>query len=258
MTRHRVLLIVTGVILALLLFLVVEVLIIKYSGGNVSAPDIPRAPQMLGSGPELTYVVMGDSTSIGQGANYSQSYAVASAQHLAQTHSVKFANVGLSGAKAKDVLDTQLTQAIRYKPDIVLVAVGANDARHLTSGKVIRQSVQQIIDGLQKANCKVRIVVTGSPAMDSTPRFSLWPAKQLMGLRTRQVNAVFESLAKSNNLTFAPVAAKTRTAFLADPTLFAADEFHPNARGYTLWKPVINDALDRALQSPTPENCPKP
>ena len=254
--KHRILLILALVIVAIVLFLVAEVLIIKYRGGNVPAPNIPRGPQTLGSGPPLTYVVMGDSTSVGQGAHYSQSYAVASAQHLAKTHRVTFVNIGISGATTKDVLDTQLSQAVKYKPDVVLLAVGANDARHLVSGKVIRQSVQQTIDGLKQANCAVRIVVTGSPAMDATPRFSLWPAKQLMGLRTHQVNTVFAALIKKNNLTLAPIALKTRAAFLADPTLFAADEFHPNARGYALWKPVINNALDEALSAPAPE-CPK-
>jgi lysophospholipase L1-like esterase len=255
--KHRVLLVFIAVILVFLLFVLVEVLIIKYNGSSVPAPDIPRAPQTLGSGPELVYVVMGDSTSIGQGTDYSQSYAVAGAQHLAQTHGVKFVNVGVSGAVAKDVLDNQLSQAAKYKPDVVLLAVGANDATHFTGGKSIQTSVRQIIDGLRKANCQVRIVVTGSPAMDSVPRFP-WPAKQLMGLRTRQVNTVFAGLIKQNNLAFAPIAAKTRAAFLADPTLFAADKFHPNARGYALWKPVINGALDSALKTPAPGNCPKP
>jgi lysophospholipase L1-like esterase len=255
--KHRILLIVAAVILAFLLFILIEALVIKYRGSPVAAPDIPRASQTLGSGPDLTYVVIGDSTSIGQGTDYSQSYAVAGARHLAQTHRVKFVNVGVSGAVAKDVLDNQLSQAAKYKPDVVLLAVGANDATHFTGGKVIRESVQQTIDGLRKANCRVRIVVTGSPAMDSVPRFP-WPAKQLMGLRTRQVNTVFAGLIKQNNLAFAPIAAKTRAAFLADPTLFAADEFHPNARGYALWKPVINSALDGALETPPPKNCPKP
>jgi lysophospholipase L1-like esterase len=252
--KHRILLVIAAVILAFLLFALIEVLVIKYRGSPVAAPDIPRASQTFGSGPALTYVVMGDSTSIGQGTDYNQSYAEASARHLAQTHSVKFVNVGVSGAVAKDVLDNQLSQAIKYRPDIVLLAVGANDATHFTGGKSLRQSVQQIINQLREANCEARIVVTGSPAMDSVPRFP-WPARQLMGLRTRQVNAVFTGLINQNKLVFAPIALKTRAAFLADPTLFAADEFHPNARGYDLWKPVINDALDSALAAPAPGNC---
>jgi lysophospholipase L1-like esterase len=252
----RILVIAAVIVAIVILLLLVEILTIKYNGSVVSAPNIPRTPQTLGTGPELTYVVMGDSTSIGQGADYSESYAVASAQYLAKTHRVTFVNVGISGAKAKDVAMIQLPKAVKYKPNVVLLAVGANDARHFVSGKVIRDSVQQTIDGLRKANCEVRIEVTGSPAMDSTPRFSLWPVKQLMGLRTRQVNTVFAGLIKQNNLTFAPIATQTRAAFLADPTLYAADKFHPDARGYMLWKPVINTALDKALHAPAPE-CPQ-
>jgi lysophospholipase L1-like esterase len=254
--KLRIMLILTAVVLAFLFFVLAEFLIIKYNGSPVSAPEIPREPKLLGSGPALTYVVMGDSTSIGQGTDYSHSYALASAEHLAVNYRVKFINVGISGATAKSVLNIQLPQAVKYKPDVVLLAVGANDATHFTSGKSIQTSLQHIIDGLKQANCKVRIVVTGSPAMDSVSRFP-WPAKQLMGLRTKQVNAAFAPVIKQNDLTFAPIAAKTRAAFLADPTLFAADKFHPDARGYDLWKPVINQALDQALKAPSAEDCPK-
>jgi acyl-CoA thioesterase I len=253
-TKQRVLLIIVAVIVAIVLFLLVELLIIKYNGIDVLAPNIPRAPQTLGSGPPLTYVVMGDSTSIGQGTTYDHSYALASAQHLAQTHAVTFVNVGISGATAKSVLDIQLSKAVKYKPDVVLLAVGANDTTHFTSGKSIQSSLQQIIDGLKQVNCKVRIVVTGSPAVDSTARFP-WPARQLMELRTHQVNKAFAPVISHNHLTLAPIAMKTRAAFLADPTLLAQDKFHPNARGYAFWIPVVNEALDQSLSAPP--DCPK-
>ncbi|HZL07854.1 MAG TPA: SGNH/GDSL hydrolase family protein [Candidatus Dormibacteraeota bacterium] len=255
--KLRIMLILMAVVLALVFFVLAEFLIVKYNGSPVSAPEIPRGPKVLGSGPALTYVVMGDSTSIGQGTNYDHSYALASAEQLAANHKVKFVNVGISGATAKSVLDIQLPQAIKYKPDIVLLAVGANDATHFTSGNSIQMSLQQIIDGLKQANCDVRIVVTGSPAMDSVTRFP-WPLKQLMGLRTKQVNAAFSPIIKRNNLTLAPIAIRTRAAFLADPTLLAADKFHPDARGYALWIPVVNQALDQALKAPAPADCPKP
>ncbi len=248
MHRHRILTILTLVLLALVLFVVAELLIIKYNGSDVPTPNIPRGEQVFGSGPALRYVVMGDSTSIGQGADYSQSYAYGSAQHLSQRYTVHLINVGVSGARAKDVLDTQLGKAVAYKPDVVLLGVGANDATHFTSGAAMEQSLQAIIDGLKKANPKLKIVVTGSPAMGSVARFP-WPAKQLAGLRERQINTVFTRLDRQDHLTMAPVAAKTGPAFRADPTLFAADNFHPNTRGYALWTPVINDALDSALQS---------
>lgn len=244
--KHRIILITVTVIATLLILLFIEYLYIKYNGSTVPAPTIPRQPQTLGTGPKLTYVVMGDSTAIGQGTEYKNSYAVASANQLAQDYQVQFVNVGVSGAKTQDVLDTQLKKAATYKPDLVLLAVGANDANNFTSGKTIQSGLQQTIDGLKKSNPKVRIVVTGSPAIDAVPRY-IWPYKQFRGLRTKQVNDTFASIIDKNNLTFAPIAAKTRSAFLANPTLFAADKFHPNARGYALWTPVINQALHEAL-----------
>lgn len=232
---------------ALLLFVIINVLIVRYSGKPVPVPDISREPQTFGEGPQLTYVVMGDSTGVAQGAEYSEGYAVASAKHLAQTHTVTFVNTAQSGAVAKDVANKQAAHAASHRPDIVLIAVGANDVTHLTRGATIERSMQQTIDQLKAANPTVRIVVTGAPAMDTVTRFP-WTVQRLARMRVDQVNRVFDRLAASNDLTFAPIAEQTRTAFEADPTLFAADKFHPNARGYALWTPVIIRALDEALR----------
>lgn len=244
--KHRLVVIAAVVLVVFVLFIIIEVLIIKYNGTPTPTPEVPRGAQELGKGPALTYVVMGDSTSVGEGADYKDSWAVASAQHLSKKYRVKFVNVGISGATAASVVAEQLEKAKTYKPDLVILAVGANDATHFNSGKSIQEALQKTIDGLRQANPDVRIVVTRSPAMDSVSRFP-FGAKQLMGLRTRQVNNAFKSIITKNNLTVAPIAEETRDAFLADPTLTASDNFHPNARGYALWIPVVNRALDEAL-----------
>ena len=248
--KRRILLGIIIFIIVMLLILVAEFVYILKNGKNVSAPEIPRDVMSLGTGPALTYVMMGDSTSIGQGTTYDHSYAIASLDHLAKNYSVKFVNVGISGATAKSVADIQITRAAKYKPDIVFLAVGANDTTHFTSGKTIQTALQKTIDGLRADNCKVKIVVTMSPALDSVSRFPVG-AKQIMGLRTHQVNSAFAPIIAKNNLTLAPIALKTRDAFLADPTLTAPDNFHPNERGYALWIPVVNQALDEALAKPT-------
>ncbi len=247
MTKYQYVLTATAVLIGIVLFLAAELLFIKNNGTPVPAPAIPRDAQVLGTGPKLTYVVMGDSTSIGQGTDYEHAYAPISAKHLAMNYEVTFVNVGISGATAASVLAVQLPQAITYKPDVVLLAVGANDATHFVKGKAFQTSIQSIIDGLRAANPAVKIVVTGSPAMDSVARFP-WPARQLMGLRTRQINAAYTPIIVKNNLTFAKIAQGTRAAFLADPTLLAPDKFHPNGRGYALWVPIVNAALDQAVK----------
>jgi lysophospholipase L1-like esterase len=232
------------VLLAVTTFVAIELAIIKFNGQVVPAPKISRSQQTFGNGPVLTYVVMGDSTSIGQGTDYEHSYAWLSGQHLAKTHQVRMTNLGVSGARTKDVANDQLERAVELKPDVVLLAVGANDATHFTKGQSLAHSLEQIILGLQRANPNVRIVVTGCPDMSAIPRFP-WPARQLAGLRTQQINTVYAKLVDKYHLTFAPIAAKTGPAFRADPTLFASDKFHPDTRGYALWTPIINEALDR-------------
>ncbi len=244
--KRKIMITISATLALFVVFVIAQLIYIKTNGDYVPAPSIDRSIRTSGSGPGLTYVVMGDSTSISQGSDYEDGYAVSSAKHLSDKYLVSFSNVGISGATAQSVVDDQLEKAVERKPDLVLLAVGANDTTHFTSGKSIKQSLQQIIDQLREANPDVQIVTTRSPAMDSVSRFP-WGAKQFMALRTSQVNKAFAQIIDKNDLTLAPIAEKTRDAFLADPTLTAADNFHPNARGYALWKPVINNALDEAL-----------
>ncbi|MEO5690605.1 MAG: GDSL-type esterase/lipase family protein, partial [Candidatus Saccharimonadales bacterium] len=140
-----------------------------------------------------------------------------------------------------------LPKAQEFAPDLALIAVGANDATKFTSARDMENSMQAIINGLRQSNKDVKIIVTGSPAMDSVTRFP-FISKWVMKIRTKQINDVFDSLIEKNVLTHAPIALETRQAFLDDPTLTAADNFHPNARGYALWIPVINKAVDSALK----------
>jgi len=218
---------------------------VKNTGKPVAAPKIPREAKTYGKGSPIKYAVMGDSTSISQGSKYKDSFAVASAERLAKNNKVTMINTGTSGATAKDVVDKQLTKATVFKPDIVLLSVGANDATAFNSSKEIRVALKEIVAQLKLSNPDVQIVVTGSPAMDSVSRFPPL-SKRIMAVRTLQVNAVFSRIIDKEDLIFAPIAKETRQAFLDDPTLTAPDKFHPNKRGYALWIPVINKAVDQA------------
>lgn len=231
-----------GVIAA---FILIEVLIIILNGKKVARPS-KSAARTTGAGKKLNYVVLGDSTSASQGSEYAYGFVTASSKHLARHFTVRTTNLSVPGATVYDVEAHQLDQAINLKPAIVLLSVGANDVTHFTRLRAIEASLQRIIDELKKNNPAIQIVVTGSPAVDSVNRFP-WGARELIGLRTRQVNAVFDRIIKKNALIHAPIAAETRDAFLADPTLTAVDNFHPNARGYALWIPVINNAIDIAV-----------
>lgn len=226
-------------------FVLGEGLWLRYYGTPVPRPDTPRGQQMLGSGPALRYVVMGDSTAVSQGSAYSDGYAVATAAYLARTHTVRWANVAVAGARANDVLEKQLPHAVAQRPDVVLIAVGANDVTHLTSNRSVRGSLAATIARLRAVNNNVRIIITGAPDMGSPPRLPQ-PLRWLAGIRTTALNKSLQVLVDVPYVVFAPIAAKTGPAFRAHPELFAADKFHPTAAGYALWEPVLISALQQA------------
>jgi acyl-CoA thioesterase-1 len=233
----------------LLLFSLTEFLIIKYSGTPVPVPVIPREVTKFGNGgtTQLTYVVMGDSTGVGQGGNYKQGIALSTTKKLAETYTIQFQNVAISGARMVDVQQKQLPRVVTLKPDVVLIAAGANDVTHLTSLGSIKSALIKTIDGLRAANPNVKIVLTGSPQMGSVPRFPE-PVASIARARTKTVNAMFEKVATEKQVTFAHIARETGPTFDAHPELFAADKFHPTTAGYQVWIPVLNGALTGALQ----------
>jgi lysophospholipase L1-like esterase len=203
------------------------------------------------NGTPFTYVVLGDSTAAGVGADYDQGIAMTTARELGRERRVTMLNYAVSGARTKDVLEEQLPGAERIRADAVLLSVGANDVTHLTSVRSMRKSLQEIVRRLRAANPDVAIVITGSPDMGSPPRVP----RLLRGIaswRTKRVNEMFIEEANGLGLTFAPIAAETGPLFRRDRSLFHPDRFHPNERGYATWAPVLNGALATATRSGRP------
>jgi lysophospholipase L1-like esterase len=230
----------------LVAILAVEVIDARRQSGIPFEPP-PRGPQEYGSGPLLDYVVLGDSTAVGQGAPYERGIAVSTARHLsARGRRVRLVNLAVSGAAADDVVDHQLERAARRRPELVLIAVGANDAIRPRRPGRVRADLERAVESLVRARCRVRIVLTGSP--------------ELGGVRVAAVGdhmndgAFTPVVATQTNVTFAPIARETGAAFERDASLFAADGFHPSERGYATWLPVLERAIDEALAR-EPRGC---
>jgi lysophospholipase L1-like esterase len=236
--------VIVTLLVLIVLFVAFEALYIKYNGAAGVEPVTPRGLHTLGTGPKLSYVVMGDSTAVTQGGEYARGYSVQSATYLAKDHAVSWANVAVSGARAKDVADKQLPQALGFNPDIVLIAVGANDVTHFTANGAVVASLAHTVDTLRSQNSQVKIIFTGAPDMGSVPRFPQ-PARWYAGVRTQSLNTEIRALAAEKHVTFAPIAAETGPYFRKHPEAFASDKFHPNDLGYAQWTPVIIKALQQ-------------
>lgn len=214
-------------------------------------PDDPfvnpsREPVSFGTegDPDLRLVVIGDSTGAGQGAPYEAGIAVFAARHLASDgRRVTLVNRSVSGATTADVRREQLGPAAALRPDVALIAAAANDVTALRRTGAIVDDLEAIVRGLRERAPQVRIVLTGSPDVGSSPRLAQ-PLRAIAGARTRQVNRAIRELVAREDLTFAPIAARTGPRFRRDRSLFSADRYHPDARGYATWRAPLAEALD--------------
>jgi lysophospholipase L1-like esterase len=200
------------------------------------------------TGPDLIYAVIGDSTGAGRGAPYVDGIAIGTAKHLADYYRVRMTNFSISGAVAGDVLRDQAAPAAKLHPDLVLLSVGANDATHFTPSSRLMAQLVAIVNLLRAGNPRVKIVVTGCPQMGSVPRFQQ-PLRWFAWTQTARINCVFLRFAAQEDVVWAHIADRTGSIFAKDPSLFADDQFHPNDRGYAVWLPVLDEAIDQALKT---------
>lgn len=117
------------------------------------------------------YIALGDSLAAGYGANpTTQGYAYLLYQKgtYDQTANTIFANAAVPGATSADVLAYQIPPAInRFRPDVVTLSVGGNDALSILGGAdplavfaQFQQNLGQILCGLRAALPQARIAVS--------------------------------------------------------------------------------------------------
>lgn len=189
------------------------------------------------------YVVIGDSTSLGQGAtkqteNYS--YQFAQTTLLPKYPSIKISNLGVSGAKTIDVIEKQLEPAIALNSDLIMLSLGANDVTGLVSDADFRQNYTTILQKLTTS--KAQVVLLNIPAFSTVPL--MWqPYRWLADQRGRQFNQIVVDIVQNHpNVKIVDIYNGTEPEFRLYPDRnFAQDKYHPSSAGYGVWARVIAD-----------------
>lgn len=200
-------------------------------------------------GDALSLVVLGDSTAAGIGAEHAgEAYPTMLAERLARAtgRPVELRVLGVSGARAADVAHEQAPAAAALGPDVVVLAIGANDVTHLTSLAAVRAATARALGVLAPTGAPV--VVAGAP--DMRARAWLEPLRSLAYLRGKQVARAIEGVARAGGAAVVELAEQTGPLFARDPgRYFSADGFHPSGAGYGLWAdalfPAVLDAVRR-------------
>lgn len=192
---------------------------------------------------ELVYVAFGDSAAQGVGASApDKGYVGLIAESLATANDkpVRIINLSKSGAKASDVLSTQLPkyralELPRGQAQILTIEIGANDIISFNSAK-FEKDMDKLMSELPKAT-----------VMSDIPSFA---GSRLARYEDRvaEANRILYDLAAKHGYELAGLHSQVRKNH--GLRTFSADFFHPSDYGYkTNWLPVFMDRINKASEA---------
>ncbi|MBC7442486.1 MAG: SGNH/GDSL hydrolase family protein [Ramlibacter sp.] len=189
---------------------------------------------------ELLYAVIGDSAAQGIGATSPhRGYVGILADQIALTtgRTVRVVNLSVSGATVELAVRDQLPKFVKFTPDIVTVAIGANDIA-LWDAEVFEAGIRTLFAALPP-----------HALVADLPCFHLPRNERMVAV----ANRIIRDVAAEHHLTVVPLHATTKRLGLRSiATHVAGDLFHPNNRGYRAWAeaflPALGADLDRRIR----------
>ena len=164
---------------------------------------------------ERVIVALGDSLTAGLGVAADEAYPARLEARLAREgYAYRVVNAGVSGDTTAGGL-RRVDWVLRAKPEIVIVALGANDGLRAQSPQAMRDNLAAIVKRLQAGGARVLLA-----GMRLPPNYG--------AEYTKEFQAVFPDVARSTGVAFMPF---LLDGVAADPRLNQPDGIHPSAAG---------------------------
>jgi lysophospholipase L1-like esterase len=198
--------------------------------------------------PPLSIVVLGDSSCTGPGLDHIENVWIQRVgRALGAEFHVTIDSLAVGGAKADDVLSTQVPQVADGRYDVAIISVGSNDMLHGVAPFTFRTRLDTIVDILTPAS----IVLSGVGDLSAIPRlpaFLRWPVRA----RGIAADRAHEAVAEGRSHVFKVPIWNRADDFHRDRALWAADLFHASDEGHAVYAevamPAIRAAVDLALR----------
>ena len=196
---------------------------------------------------DLLYVAIGDSAAQGIGASAPhRGYVGLLARQIREAtgRTVRVLNLSVSGATVGLAVRDQLPRFMKVRqPDIVTVAIGANDIA-LWDPVAFEAGIRRLFGALP-----THAIVADLPC------FHLPHNERKVAV----ANGIVRRVAAENGLTLAPLHEVTRRQGIRRAlTQVANDMFHPNDRGYRIWADAFGPVLAGDLRRRFPPEADAP
>ncbi|HDZ15053.1 hypothetical protein LCGC14_1406150 [marine sediment metagenome] len=155
-----------------------------------------------------------------------------------------YINRGISGQTTPQMLIRFRQDVVDLQPKVVVILAGTNDIAGNTGPSTIEMIVDNIssMAEIAKAN-HIKVILSSTlPAFDYPWKPGLEPADKIIAL-----NKMLEAYAKENGhiyLDYFSAMADDRNGL---PKKYAEDEVHPTVEGYKVMEPLVEKAIEEAL-----------
>jgi acyl-CoA thioesterase-1 len=173
----------------------------------------------------------GDSLTAGYGLPESQAFpARLEAWLRRQGTAVQVVNAGVSGDTTAGGL-ARLDWSLADRPDLVILALGANDALRGIDPATVRANLDKMMRKIEAAGAKLLLLGMRAPPNWGEPY-------------RRAFDRIFPELAQAHQVLFYPFILE---GVAMQPELNQADGLHPNARGVAVMVGRVGPVVARAL-----------
>jgi acyl-CoA thioesterase-1 len=180
------------------------------------------------AGDERVIVALGDSLTAGLGVAADEAYPALLEQRLRREgFAYRVVNAGVSGDTTAGGR-RRVPWALRARPDIVIVALGANDGLRGLPIAAMRENLVAIVTEVRAAGARVLLA-----GMRMPPNYG--------EAYTRDFAEAFAAVARQTHVAFLPF---LLDGVAGDPALNQSDGIHPNAAGQR----VVAQTVWRALR----------
>lgn len=206
------------------------------------------------AGPIVRLAACGDSTLTGPGLDRPDDvWLRQAARKVAADLGVRIDTriLAVGGSRAADVLADQVPFLEEVRPDVTVVAVGANDVLRGTPPWAFRPVFAELIDRLAAASGQV--VAAGLGDLGAIPRLQR-PLSDLVTLGSRLMNRNIRLVAERAGPTVHHADSSHADEILREATadVFSPDRFHVSVVGHSAWAAAAIPPLRKAVAAVLP------